>query len=97
MTREGALEGARAIFAGHRDIIHFTTGRITVDEGVICAWSDLFSIHTTFGFYEKVLPAGARRLTAAALLWLEKNGTEFAHILGSKAWVEAAYNRLSTG
>lgn len=44
MIRDGALTGAQAVFAGHIDT-HFATGRITVDEGVICAWADPFSIH----------------------------------------------------
>lgn len=44
MIRDGALEGVEAVFAGHIDT-HYATGRITVDEGVICAWADPFSIH----------------------------------------------------
>lgn len=43
LVRAGVLEGVEAIFAGHIDT-HFRTGLITVDEGVICAWADPFSI-----------------------------------------------------
>lgn len=44
IIREGALaDGIQAVFAGHIDI-HFPTGVITVDEGVICSYSDPFSI-----------------------------------------------------
>jgi amidohydrolase len=41
---EGALEGGiQAVFAGHIDI-HFPTGSITVDKGVVCSFADPFSI-----------------------------------------------------
>lgn len=40
----GLLEGVEAIFGGHIDT-HFPTGVITVDEGIICAWADPFTIH----------------------------------------------------
>jgi amidohydrolase len=41
---EGVLEGGiQAVFAGHIDI-HFPTGSITVDEGVVCSFADPFSI-----------------------------------------------------
>lgn len=44
IIKEGALEdGIEAVFAGHIDT-HFPTGRITVDEGVICSFADPFSI-----------------------------------------------------
>jgi amidohydrolase len=44
LIEEGVLEqGIRAIFAGHIDV-HFPTGCITVDEGVICSFSDPFTI-----------------------------------------------------
>ena len=44
IIREGALAGGvQAVFAGHIDT-HFPTGIITVDEGVICSYSDPFTI-----------------------------------------------------
>lgn len=44
IIQEGALEdGIKAVFAGHIDT-HYATGTITVDEGVICSFSDPFSI-----------------------------------------------------
>lgn len=41
IIKEGALQGIEAIFAGHIDI-HYPTGTITVDEGVICSAADSF-------------------------------------------------------
>ncbi len=43
MLDEGVLDDVDAIFAGHIDT-HFPTGIITVDEGVICAYADPFTI-----------------------------------------------------
>ncbi len=44
ILEEGILDDVEAIFAGHIDT-HFSTGVITVDEGVICAYADPFVIH----------------------------------------------------
>ena len=41
IIEEGALQGIDAIFAGHIDI-HYPTGTMTVDEGVICSAADPF-------------------------------------------------------
>lgn len=44
IIQEGALEsGIQVVFAGHIDT-HYATGTITVDEGLICSFSDPFSI-----------------------------------------------------
>ncbi len=44
IIEEGALvDGINAVFAGHIDT-HYPTGTITVDEGVICSFSDPFAI-----------------------------------------------------
>lgn len=44
IIEEGALNGGvQAVFAGHIDT-HFSTGKITVDEGVICSFADPFTI-----------------------------------------------------
>ena len=43
MIREGALDGAGLIFGGHIDI-HYPTGAITVDSGLICSFTDPFTI-----------------------------------------------------
>lgn len=43
MIQEGALNGARMIFGGHIDI-HFPTGVITVDSGLICSFTDPFTV-----------------------------------------------------
>ncbi|BHH83881.1 M20 metallopeptidase family protein [Desulforhopalus sp. 52FAK] len=44
MIKEGALaDGVQVVFGGHIDT-HFSTGVITVDEGVICSYADPFSI-----------------------------------------------------
>lgn len=44
LIEEGVLaQGVQAIFAGHIDV-HFPTGTITVDEGIICSYTDPFSI-----------------------------------------------------
>ena len=41
IIKEGALQGIDAIFAGHIDI-HYPTGTMTIDEGVICSSADPF-------------------------------------------------------
>lgn len=47
IIQEGALQdGIKAVFAGHIDT-HYATGTITVDEGLICSFSDPFSITIT--------------------------------------------------
>jgi amidohydrolase len=43
MIREGVLEGVRMIFGGHIDI-HYPAGSITVDSGLICSFTDPFTI-----------------------------------------------------
>ena len=43
MVDAGVLDGVDAVFCGHIDT-HFETGEITVNEGVICAWADSFTI-----------------------------------------------------
>ncbi len=43
MVEEGAVEGLDAIFGGHIDT-HYCTGNMTVDEGIICAYADPFTI-----------------------------------------------------
>ncbi|WP_456433970.1 M20 metallopeptidase family protein [Thermosulfuriphilus sp.] len=43
MVRQGALKGVAAIFGGHIDR-HFKVGEIAVNEGLICAYTDTFSI-----------------------------------------------------
>ena len=43
IIEEGALQGIDAIFAGHIDI-HYPTGTMTVDEGVICSAADSFML-----------------------------------------------------
>jgi len=43
MIEAGAIDGLEAIFAGHIDT-HYETGSITVDEGIICAFADPFTI-----------------------------------------------------
>ena len=43
LISEGMLDGVQAVFGGHIDT-HFKTGIITVDEGIICAYSDPFQI-----------------------------------------------------
>ncbi|MDW7773696.1 MAG: M20 family metallopeptidase [Desulfobulbaceae bacterium] len=44
MIQAGALEEVGMIFAGHIDI-HYPVGRITVDAGLICSYTDPFTIH----------------------------------------------------
>lgn len=44
MIRAGVLDGLSAIFSGHIDT-HFPTGTVTIDEGIICANTDPFTIH----------------------------------------------------
>ncbi len=46
MIEEGALQGVEAIFGGHIDR-HFRVGEIAVQPGVICAYTDTFSIDIT--------------------------------------------------
>lgn len=41
IIKEGALQDIEAIFAGHIDI-HYPTGTMTIDEGVICSSADSF-------------------------------------------------------
>lgn len=43
MVMAGALEGVQMIFAGHIDI-HYQVGRITADPGIICSYTDPFTI-----------------------------------------------------
>jgi len=43
MIRDGALDGVDMIFAGHIDT-HYPVGQITVDSGLICSYTDPFSI-----------------------------------------------------
>lgn len=44
MIREGALEDVRMIFAGHIDI-HYPVGQFTIDPGLICSYTDPFTIY----------------------------------------------------
>ena len=39
----GALDGVQMIFAGHIDT-HFPVGTFTVDSGLICSYTDPFTI-----------------------------------------------------
>ena len=43
LVDEGICDDVGAIFAGHIDT-HYQTGEITVDDGIICAFSDPFTI-----------------------------------------------------
>jgi hippurate hydrolase len=43
LVKAGVVDGVDAIFSGHIDI-HFRTGEITVNQGLICAYSDPFTI-----------------------------------------------------
>ncbi len=43
MIEDKALSGVEMIFAGHLDI-HYPVGHITVDSGLICSYTDPFSI-----------------------------------------------------
>jgi len=43
MIEAGALDDVRMIFAGHIDI-HYPVGRFTVDQGLICSYTDPFTI-----------------------------------------------------
>ncbi len=43
LVGEGVLDGAQMIFAGHIDI-HYPVGTFTVDEGLICSYTDPFTI-----------------------------------------------------
>lgn len=44
MIDSGVLDNLATIFAGHIDT-HFPTGTVTVDQGIICANADPFTIH----------------------------------------------------
>jgi len=44
MIRDGALERVGMIFAGHIDI-HYPVGQFTVDQGLICSFTDPFTIY----------------------------------------------------
>ncbi len=43
MIEAGAIDGLASIFGGHIDT-HYSTGIITVDDGIICAYADPFII-----------------------------------------------------
>ena len=43
LIAEGALEGVQLIFAGHIDV-HYPVGTFTVDPGLICSFTDPFTI-----------------------------------------------------
>lgn len=43
LVNDGIVDDVDAIFSGHIDI-HFNTGEITVNQGIICAYSDPFTI-----------------------------------------------------
>ncbi len=43
MVNEGVLSGVKQVFAGHIDT-HYPVGKFTVDEGLICSYSDPFTI-----------------------------------------------------
>ncbi|MEE4166137.1 MAG: amidohydrolase [Desulfocapsaceae bacterium] len=43
---EGVVDGVGAVFGGHIDT-HYRTGQITVDQGLICAFSDPFTVTIT--------------------------------------------------
>jgi len=43
MIAEGAIKDLAAIFSGHIDT-HYDTGSITVDEGIVCAFTDPFVV-----------------------------------------------------
>jgi amidohydrolase len=44
MIRAGALEEVQMIFAGHIDI-HYPVGQFTIDPGLICSYTDPFTIY----------------------------------------------------
>lgn len=44
MVADGALDNVDIIFAGHIDT-HYPVGKLTVDEGLICSYTDPFTIH----------------------------------------------------
>ncbi|OAG26978.1 M20 metallopeptidase family protein [Thermodesulfatator autotrophicus] len=44
MIKAGALKGVSAIFSGHIDR-HFKVGEIAINEGLICAFTDTFTIN----------------------------------------------------
>lgn len=44
MIRAGALDGVGMIFAGHIDI-HYPVSRFTIDPGLICSYTDPFTIY----------------------------------------------------
>lgn len=43
LIEEGVLDGVQMIFAGHIDI-HYPVGKFTVDKGLICSYTDPFTI-----------------------------------------------------
>lgn len=69
MISEGVLDGVQAAFAGHIDT-HYKTGVITVDEGVICAWADPFTIriHGRGGHAARPQEAADAVVAAASLV-----------------------------
>lgn len=44
MIEAGCLQGVDMIFSGHIDT-HYPTGKFTVDQGLICSYTDPFTIH----------------------------------------------------
>lgn len=69
MVKEGVLDGVEAAFAGHIDT-HYETGIVTVDEGVICAWADPFTIriHGRGGHAARPQEAADAVVAAASLI-----------------------------
>ena len=75
IINEGALQGIEAIFAGHIDI-HYPTGTMTIDEGVICSSADSFvlKVHGQSGHAARpheardAIVAGAHLVTALQTL-----------------------------
>ncbi len=75
IIKEGALQGIEAIFAGHIDI-HYPTGTMTIDEGVICSSADSFllEVHGQSGHAARpheardAIVAGAYLVTALQTL-----------------------------
>lgn len=43
LVGEGVLDGVGAVFGGHIDT-HYRTGQVTVDHGLVCAFTDPFTI-----------------------------------------------------
>jgi len=44
MIKAGCLQDVGMIFSGHIDT-HYPTGKLTVDQGLICSYTDPFTIH----------------------------------------------------